>query len=59
MLNFDEILSDWDDCDSCEFEYEADQDNERSVGDIVNVAEAITNGQIQQVSNKGHKLTKS
>ena len=24
VLNFDEILSDWDDCDSCEFDYEAD-----------------------------------
>ena len=59
VLNFDEICSDdWDDCDSCKFDYEAEYDYERSDDDMVNVADGITKHELK-ITESAKKLTKS
>lgn len=61
-LNFDEICSDdWDDCDSCKFEYEPDQDYETHIDGIVNVNGIVRSSQLEVTDHTTPKkhLTKS
>ena len=59
VLNFDEICSDdWDDCDSCKFDYEAEHDNERLDDDMDNVEGGTIKHELK-VTDSAKKLTKS